>query len=227
MIQIRSVLHVDAPWLGPPGLALTTVQYINKDPYAKVLKSDNLMHRLLTGKSRNDHNFITKAPIFEQLAELRNQKRHFMLCDLKPPGAEEDAGLDEPYDLEKMAHLLPEAFDIETPVVDTIASINMSVVCEKRGSPLVFKLTDESLQYLHDVLMFDHKDEKKEKPSTKPSPYFATSRQAFRVRYTDGDGQKIKDFKLTDNTPEARAIAEQSAIEFCELAGVSEAAGPR
>jgi len=219
MIQIQSVLHVTAPWLGQAGLSLTTIQIIEGDPFFRALKSDNATHKLITGIARGDKNLISKTTIFDDLAELRNKKRQRLLEELKPQAADDDLGLEGHNDVEKFAHLLPQVIVVSTPAVGEIASIDMRVSCEKKGAPLTFMLTADALRYLHDVVMLsanvhDKKTDRIDR-TVKFAPYYAKSRKAFRVRYTDEDGShKTKDFKPSDDSPEAMALAEQAAADF-------------
>jgi hypothetical protein len=128
MVEIVEALHVTAPWLDS-GVSLTAVQTVGNVHFAKVLKTDPRIYRLLVGKTRAAESSITIAPIIDTLVELRKDKRAKLLSELAALKAVDELDIDRASS-ESFAHLLPKTVEITTPAVnDTEPGLPMKVLC--------------------------------------------------------------------------------------------------
>ena len=208
MVEIVEALHVNAPWLDS-GVSLTAVQTVGNVHFAKVLKTDPRIYRLLVGKTRAAESSITIAPIIDTLVELRNDKRSKLLGELAAVKAVDELDIDRATS-ESFAHLLPKTVEITTPAVnDTEPGLPMKVLCMHPHQPLWIELSHATVGYLHTSLTSQGNLRRK---MLARDPYWDGSRKSYRVRY--GADKKFKDFRpLSDSEPD-KAIAFQLAQDF-------------
>lgn len=213
MVDITQALHVTAPWL-ESGVSLTAVQTMDNVHFAKVLKSDPRIFRLLVGKTRVAESSITISPIIDQLVELRNAKRSKLLGELAVGKALDELDIDDDTS-ESFAHLLPKIVEITTPAInDTELGLPMKVLCMLPHQPLWVELSHATVGYLHTSLT-SQGEPKRRMPSR--GPYWDGKRKAYRVRYFEnGAGKKFRDFRPSSDSEGDKAAALQLALDFFE-----------
>ena len=217
MVSIAPAVHVDAPWLDSGGVTLLGIVEVEGTTYFKFTKSDHRVIRLMTGKSRVNVNPLTSSAFVDRLTEARNKALASLSKELQPEVVEEDLGLDkaDPIDV---SHLLPKYITIDTPEVDGV-SLRVKVLCNMPHKSLWIELSPEVLDHMRKAIAAATNDEAEvdaKRSRAARGPYFDKDRNAYRVRHTRGDVLKIKDFRVTDDAEDAKAITYRAALDFCE-----------
>ena len=188
-----------------PPVFLRSVKCVEGVTFFKLIKSDNVMERLLCGKSPSrSERLLPKTRIIETIASLRNQAIQHLI---QPP-AHDDLGLDaeEPIRKRKAAidlSQLPEALTITLPDIQDIPGCAAKVLVDKPASPLWLEFSPQILEYVAKVCRYqiEHDPTVKDKhrhseiANTERGISWDASRQKYRCKRGDG---KQKYF----NTPE-------------------------
>jgi len=211
-VEITTVPHIKAPWLGPSGLILTDTVTVDGLVFFKVQKSDTKTHSLLLGEARNKETtkLLNDSTIFSELLEMRKAKRQELLVQLSSDPAAEEIEIDEvnPRRLKSFEHMLPKYFCVRHRghAMNVLASANLT--------PLQLELTAENVCHLRTCVQPEDAIEQVKKRKC-AMPYLDSKRGAYRVRYTDESGRShTKDFPVAHDSQEGLERALEKASKY-------------
>ena len=203
--------------------------------YVKMAKSDPKVIRLITNHGHGNERSLASTDIIEQLIKLRNERRSKLLEDGKQRAAaaslhKEDLGIDQapPAKRSKVVEVdLPEVIDVQTPAMEGVEPIVMSVMLGSPSAPLWMELSTQNVDFVRkyaaaEISAGDTKRSRgKEQPeieqivSASPKVVWAKDRCSFRARVKSDDGRvKYKDFKPASMSPDDVSQAGASAARY-------------
>ena len=242
MSAVRDSITITTPEL-PGGVTFLEWREVANRRYLKVSKCDSKIVRLLTNHGNGTERALAGTSIIEDLLKLRNNRRQKLLeanreseeaAAGKPA---DDLGLDEmPMSKRPRAALqaaLPDAVDVQTPQIESVQSISMSVLLPATTA-LWMEMTGENIDYLRAVVKIQmsegsiHRSRCREQgvdsavvaPSA-PSTHvvWAWDRGSFRARVKSDDGRvKHKDFRPESTAAPAIEEAGEAAARYVAAA---------
>ena len=218
----HTMITVTAPWLDQP-VQLNELTSADNKLFVKVVKGDNKICRLLTGRSNGKTRVLSNTNIFGALQRTRNEM-HEQLCqssDKKQSGEpEEDLGLDapDPKRCKQMEVVLPDTMDIEAPDVAHITGVRMTVLTAGDISPLCIEVCEANLNYLHAVIehqLQNHEGEHEDGCGAKHrGVVWCKHKSAFRVSFMEGGKRHQRYFKPESRSKDGDQAAVDKALAF-------------
>ena len=171
-------------------LHLKHVKQVSGMWFFRAAKSDNLIERMLVGRSAASARKLAHTTILECIAELRNAKIESILT----PAAQEDLGLDddEPslkrkFKATDMAKL-PEYITIDITNRMNMPNMKMNVLPDKFSQPLWLELSKANIEYLVNAVKHDLSNPQPSKVESRKAGVlahrvsFEKRRNAYRAR---------------------------------------------
>ena len=151
------VVQVTFPDAAP--IVLRNIERRGDARFYKLIKSDPMVVRLLTGHGIGEARMLAKTDIIEQLVAARNNKRQELLdgfASAAGAAGAEDLGVDDDEQqpkkkLRRFDAQLPEIISIVGPSVEGIAGRSINVLMARPDQPVWVEISCDNFDYLRDV----------------------------------------------------------------------------
>ena len=219
----------------PSGVTFLHWETVCGRKYIKMAKSDPKVIRLITNHGHGNERSLASTGIIEKLINIRNERRSKLVEDAKQSAAaarrpKEDLGIDQapPAKRSKAVEVdLPEVIDVQTPAMEGVDPVVMSVMLGSPTAPLWMELSTQNVDFVRkyaaaEINAGDTKRSRgKEQPeseqivSASPMVVWARDRRSYRARVKGDDGRvKYKDFKPASMSPDDVSQASASAARY-------------
>ena len=228
-VEAKTIVCVTAPWLKTE-LHLTSFIEIDGEKFFKIVRSDNRIHRLLTGDSIGNTRALKNADFLDALIAQRAKVYDETLAELaktKESAPQEDLGIvDGPPEKKSKPSALVQSMPPTLTIY--IGEVAAKVATPLSPTdPLILELTPEALNALR--AQAENKPTEQEAPveeakGSRPSPgkgvFWLQSKACWRVRYTSEGKVKQKTFKPDGMGEDAIKQAADSALAWAKENGV-------
>lgn len=228
-VEAKTIMSITAPWLKSE-LLLPSFIEIDGEKFFKIVRSDNRIHRLLTGDSIGNARALKKADFLDALVAQRAKVYDETMAELaktKESAPKEDLGIvDGPPEKKAKPSILAQSMPPTLTIY--IGEVAAKVATPASPTdPLVVELTASAVNALRaqaenkpteqDALV---EEAKGNKPSPGKGVFWCQSKGCWRVRYTSDGKVKQKAFKPDGPGDDAINQAADLAVAWAKENGV-------